>query len=123
MTIYENVVIINSSLTEDEFKSATEKITEQITKSGGEILKVDNWGKRKLAYELNKQRMGYYVLFLFKAPSLAIKELEYFYKVYEPVMKYMIIRLTKKQIDALPKEVIGIPVTSEELSSPSEPEV
>lgn len=123
MTIYENVVIINSSLTEDEVKSATEKITEQITKSGGEILKVDNWGKRKLAYELNKQRMGFYVLFLFKSPSLAIKELEYFYKVYEPVMKYMIIRLSKKQIDALPKEVIGFPVTSEELSSPSEPEV
>jgi small subunit ribosomal protein S6 len=123
MNIYENVLIINSSLTEDELKSTTQKITEQIGKSGGEILKVDNWGKRKLAYELNKQKMAFYVLILFRSPSLAIKELEYFYKVFDPVMKYMIIRLSNKQIEALPKEVIGIPVTSQELSSPSEPEV
>ncbi len=123
MNIYENVLIINSSLTEDELKSTTQKITEQIAKLGGEILKVDNWGKRKLAYELNKQKMAFYVLILFRSPSLAIKELEYFYKVFDPVMKYMIIRLSSKQIEALPKEVIGIPVTSQELSSPSEPEV
>lgn len=123
MNIYENIIIINPSLTEDELKSATERITEQIAKLGGEILKIDNWGKRKLAYELNKQKMAYYVLFLFKSPALAIKELEYFYKVFDPVLKYMIIRLSKKQIDALPKEVVGIPVTSQELLSQSEPEV
>lgn len=123
MNIYENVVIINSSLTEDELKSAADKITQQIIKSGGEILKVDNWGKRKLAYELNKQKTAFYLLFLFKSPSLAIKELEYFYKVFDPVVKYMIIKLSKKQVDALPKEVIGIPVTTQELSSPAEPEV
>ncbi len=123
MNIYENVVIINSSLTEEELKSATEKITEQITKSGGEILKIDNWGKRKLAYELNKQRMASYVFFLFKASALTIKDLEYFYKVFDPVMKHMIIRLSKMQIEALPKELLGIPVTPGELSSPVEPEV
>lgn len=123
MNIYENVVIINSSLTEDELKSAADKITQQIIKLGGEILKVDNWGKRKLAYELNKQKTAFYFLFLFKSPSLAIKELEYFYKVFDPVVKYMIIKLSKKQVDALPKEVIGIPVTTQELSSPAEPEV
>lgn len=123
MNIYENVVIINSSLTEEELKSAAEKITEQIVKSGGEILKTDNWGKRKLAYELNKQRMAFYAFFLFKAPAIAIKDLEYFYKVFDPVMKHMIIRLSKKQIEALPKELLGIPVTSEELSSSVEQEV
>lgn len=123
MNIYENVVIINPSLSEEDLKSALEKISEQIKKSGGEILKLENWGKRKLAYELNKQRMGCYVMILFKSPTKLIKELEYYYKVFDPIMKYMIIRLSNKQIDALPKELVGIPVTVEELSSSVEPEV
>ncbi len=123
MNIYENVVIVNPSLSEEDLKSALEKISEQITKSGGEVLKIENWGKRKLAYELNKQRMGFYVMILFKSPTALIKELEYYYKVFDPIMKYMIIRLSKKQIDALPKELVGIPVTVEELASSAEPEV
>ncbi len=123
MNIYENVVIINPSLSEDDLKSAIEKISEQITKSGGEILKVEHWGKRKLAYELNKQKMGFYTMILFKSPTSFIKELEYYYKVFDPIVKYMIIRLTNKQIDALPKELLGIPVTVQELSSSVEPEV
>jgi len=123
MYIYENVVILNPSLNEEELKSTLEKITGQITNAGGEVLKIDNWGKRKLAYELRKQRMGYYALLLFKAPSAFIKELEYYYKVFDPVMKYMIIRPSKAQIEALPKELLGIPVTPQELSSTVEPEV
>lgn len=123
MNIYENVVIINPSLSEEDLKSTLEKISEQITKAGGEILKAENWGKRKLAYELNKQKMGFYAMILFKSPTAFIKELEFYYKVFDPIMKYMIIRLSKKQIDALPKELLGIPVTAQELSSPVEPEV
>lgn len=123
MNIYENVVIINPSLSEEDLKSTLEKISEQITKSGGEILKAENWGKRRLAYELNKQKMGFYAMILFKSPAAFIKELEFYYKVFDPIMKYMIIRLSKKQIEALPKELLGIPVTAQELSSLVEPEV
>ncbi len=116
MNIYENVVIINPSLSEEELKEAIDKISEQIIKAGGEILKVDNWGKKKLAYELNKQKMGYYVIILFKSRPAFIKELEYFYKVFEPAVKYMIIKLTKKHIESLPADLLGIPVTAQELS-------
>lgn len=123
MNIYENVVIINPALNEDDLKTALDKISEQITKAGGEVLKIEQWGKRKLAYEMNKQRMGFYVMFLFKSPASFIKDLEYYYKVFDPIIKYMIIKLEKKQIDSLPKELLGIPVTSQELSSTTEPEV
>lgn len=116
MNIYENVVIINPSLSEEELKEAIDKISEQIIKAGGEILKVDNWGKKKLAYELNKQKMGYYVIILFKSRPSFIKELEYFYKVFEPAVKYMIIKLTKKHLESLPADLLGIPVTAQELS-------
>jgi small subunit ribosomal protein S6 len=115
MNIYENVVILNPSLNEEELKSAADKISDIIKNSGGEILKIDNWGKRKLAYEVNKQKMGVYLLFLFKSPSTAVKKIEDYFKVFEPVVRFMVVKLGKKQIAALPKEIIGIPATSEEV--------
>jgi small subunit ribosomal protein S6 len=117
MNIYETVVILNPSLNEDELKSATSKLKDLITGSGGEILKVDVWGKRKLAFEMNKQKFGYYVFLLYRCPSATIKRIEDYAKVFDPVMKYMVIRLGKKQTAALPPEIIGTPVTREEISS------
>lgn len=108
MNFYENMVILNPTLTEDETKAAIDKISELVTSSGGTVLKADNWGKRKLAYELNKQKMGVYVLFLFKAPPATIRRIEDYFKVYDPVLKFMVIKLGNKQIAALPKEVSGI---------------
>lgn len=123
MNIYENIVILNPSLTEEEVKSATDKISDLVTSSGGEVLKVDHWGKRKLAYELNKQKLGYYLLFLLKTPPLTIRRIEDYFKVFDPVIKFMVIRLGKKQVAALPREVLGIPVTPQEIASPVEPTV
>lgn len=62
---YEKVVLLLPTLTEEEVQEAVKKISSLIVENGGEILKVDNWGKKKLAYKLNRQTMGYYVLFLY----------------------------------------------------------
>ncbi|WP_353684865.1 30S ribosomal protein S6 [Thermodesulfovibrio sp. 3907-1M] len=113
---YEKMVLLLPTLSEEEVQEAVNKISSVITENGGEILKIDNWGKRKLAYKLNKQNMGYYVLFLFKAPSSAIKKMEQFYRVYDPVFKFMIIKLTKQQIAALPPDIKGIPVEPSEVT-------
>lgn len=116
MNIYENAVILNPSLNEEEIKTAIDKISDLIKSSGGRILKIDNWGKRKLAYELNKQKMGIYVFFLFESPSSLIKKIEDYFKVFDPVVKFMVLKLNKKQIAALPKEVLE---AQEEKSSSS----
>ncbi len=121
MNVYETVVILNPGLGEEEYKSATRKITDLITGSGGEVLKADYWGKRKLAFELNKQKFGHYTLFLYRCPSPVIRKLEEYFKVFDPVIKYMVIRLGKKQIAALPQDILGIPVTREEIISLGEP--
>ncbi len=107
MNWYESMVILNPSFNDEEIKSAVDKVSELIAKSGGEVYKADNWGKRKLAYELNKQKMGIYIFFLFRAPSSTIGKIESFFKVFDPVLKFMVIRLGSKQIAALPKEVLG----------------
>lgn len=100
MNIYENIVILNASLSDEEIETASGKIKDLITNSGGEILNTDVWGRRKLAYEIKKQKKGFYLLLVFKAPSAAIKKLEDYYKVFDPVVKYMVIKLDKKQAEA-----------------------
>lgn len=100
MNIYENIVILNASLGDEEIETASGKIKDLITNSGGEILKTDVWGRRKLAYEIKKQKKGFYLLLVFKSPSAAIKKLEDYYKVFDPVVKYMVIKLGKKQAEA-----------------------
>jgi small subunit ribosomal protein S6 len=117
MNIYENAVILNPSLNEEDLRSTIDKISDFIRNSGGRILRIDNWGKRKLAYELNKQKMGVYVFFLFESPSSVIKKIEDYFKVFDPVVKFMVIKLDKKQIAALPKEIFNIP--EEKVSSES----
>jgi len=120
MNFYENIVILNPSLSEQETTSSINKIADLIKGSGGEVLKVDNWGKRKLAYEINKQKMGFYILFLFKSPSSVIRKIEEYFKVFDPVMKFMVIKLNKKQIEAISNDVMGIPVSSHEIASSAE---
>lgn len=100
MNIYENIVILNASLSDEEIETASGKIKDLITNSGGEILKTDVWGRRKLAYEIKKQKKGFYLLLVFKSPSAAIKKLEDYYKVFDPVVKYIVIKLEKKQAEA-----------------------
>lgn len=123
MNIYENFVIFSASLSDDEIKAGIEKISAHIRNAGGEILKVDIWGKRRLAYELQKQRVGIYVLFLFRAPNSTVRKLEENYKLMDLIMKFIIIRLGKDQVSALPKDILGIPVTPQELSAPAEPAI
>jgi len=105
VNLYENVVIINPFLSDEEIEATTEKIKDLITADKGEILKVEPWGRRKLAYELNKQTRGFFVLLLFNAPSTVVKKLEDFYKVYDPVFKYMVVRLEKKHKEAVLKSL------------------
>ncbi len=97
MNIYENIVILNASPSDEEIESAAKKIKDLITNSGGEILKMDVWGRRKLANEIKKQRKGFYILFVIRSAPSLIRRLEDYYKVFDPVIKYMVIKLGKKQ--------------------------
>ena len=101
MNIYENVVILNASLPDEEINAAVARIKDLVANSGGETLKADLWGRKKLAYEIKKQQKGFYVFFVLKTPAATIKKLEELYKVFDSVIKYMVIKLGPKQIKAL----------------------
>jgi small subunit ribosomal protein S6 len=101
MNIYENVVILNASLSDEEINAAVAKIKDLVTNSGGETLKADLWGRKKLAYEIKKQQKGFYVFFVLKTPAATVRKLEELYKVFDSVIKYMVIKLGPKQVKAL----------------------
>lgn len=101
MNIYENIVILNAVLSDEEVNAALSKIKDLIVNTGGEVIKAESWGRRKLAYEIKKQNKGLYALLIYKAPSSTIKKLEDYYKVFDPVIKYMVIKLGPKQIKHL----------------------
>jgi small subunit ribosomal protein S6 len=101
MNFYENIFILNPKLEEKAVEDAVERVKNIVTKNGGEVLKSENWGPKRLAYDLKKQNKGVYILLAFKAPSTVISELERFYKVFDSLLKFLVIKLNKKQIEAL----------------------
>ncbi len=114
MNYYENVVIIDASLSDDNIEAAEQKIIDTIEKSEGEIIKREKWGRKRLAYNINKHDKGFYVLFVFKAPPSIVKILENLFKIYDPVFKFMIVRLKKKEILKLRESIEEEQVKTEE---------
>lgn len=98
MNFYESLFIINPALDDMEVKKVVDKVEGLIKKEGGEILKVDNWGKKKLAYEVKRQKKGYYILINIRVKASTISELERSLKLTDPVIKFLIIRLDKEPV-------------------------
>lgn len=90
MRNYELVCILQPDLDETAFNEAVEKVKGWVTEPGGKIENVDVWGRRKLAYFIQKQREGQYVLLKIAMPPDATKELERNIRFLEPVMRHML---------------------------------
>ena len=91
MNKYESVIIINPNIEENGIKSLIEKFS-NIINSDGKVAEVQEPGKKKLAYDINKQKEGYYVVFTFEANPKLIAELERNYRITDEVMKFIVIR-------------------------------
>ena len=92
MNKYECLYAIVPELNEEETKSVIEKFNGVITANGGMIENVDEWGKRKLAYLINKEAEGYYVLINFESNAEFPAELDRIYKITDGVLRSMIIK-------------------------------
>ncbi len=91
MNKYESVIIINTNITEENRKKVIDKITDLINLNG-KIEKVEELGKKKLAYEIKNNTDGYYVLFYFESKSEFIMELERVYRITDEIMKFLNVR-------------------------------
>lgn len=90
MRKYEVVIILHPELDENALNEALEKVKGWITAAGGNISKVDAWGKRRLAYTIRKQREGVYYLINAELSPAFASELDRNLRFHEPVIRYMI---------------------------------
>lgn len=91
MNKYESVVIINPSVEEEKVKELSQKFTD-IINNEGKVEKVEELGKKKLAYEVKKNKEGYYVVIYFEANPGLIAELERNYRIIDEVIKFITIK-------------------------------
>lgn len=91
MNKYESVVIINPSVEEDKVKELSQKFTDMIN-NDGKVEKVEELGKKKLAYEVKKNKEGYYLVIYFEANPELIAELERNYRIMDEVIKFITIK-------------------------------
>ncbi|MEM7174533.1 MAG: 30S ribosomal protein S6 [Chlamydiota bacterium] len=90
--LYEGMFILNASLSEDAMKKALEKISGAIEERGGEIHKVHDWGRKKLAYEINNYKQGHYFLLYFSVVSSALAEMNAEYLLNEDLIRYQTLK-------------------------------
>jgi small subunit ribosomal protein S6 len=91
---YETLFIVQSELTSEDITAIIDRYSKLITDMKGTILKVERWGKRKLAYLIRKQARGFYILIDFAGKREIVAELERILKFDDKVLKYMSVRLT-----------------------------
>ena len=92
MNKYELAVVLKVKLEDEERAAAIEKITNYITRFGGTVTNIDEWGKKRLAYEIQKMKEGFYYFIQFDGDSTTPNELESRVRIMEPVIRYLCVR-------------------------------
>lgn len=92
MNKYELALVVNAKIEDDAKNATVEAVKELITRFGGTITNVDDWGKKRLAYEIQKMKEGYYYFIQFDADSTTPNEIEQRVRIMENVIRFLCIR-------------------------------
>ena len=92
MNKYELAVVVSAKIEDDARAEVIEKVKALITRFGGVVTDVDEWGKRRFAYEIQKMKKGYYYFIHFEAESTAPAEIEQRIRIMDNVLRYLCVR-------------------------------
>ncbi|MGH7412413.1 MAG: 30S ribosomal protein S6 [Candidatus Methylomirabilis sp.] len=92
MNSYEVIVVLDPALTEDGVETEIGAVREVVAKKGGEVVEVQKWGKKRLAYEVKKRKDGQYVLVRVGGPAGVVSDLERHFRLTETVLKGVVFR-------------------------------
>ena len=95
MRRYELMLVLRPDVADDRSQAVVDRTTRQVVAAGGQIIKVAPWGRRRLAYPIDRHREGSYHIILFEAPSDAIAELEHTLLITEEVLRHLITRVER----------------------------
>lgn len=96
MNKYELAVVVSAKTEDDERTATLERVKEIITKHGGTITNIDEWGKKRLAYEVRKMREAFYYFIQFDGESTVPGEVESRVRLMENVVRYLVVRQDEK---------------------------
>lgn len=106
MRRYETIFIIDPDVSEDLRKPILTRVNDQIQKEGGFPVIFDEWGNRKLAYDIKKKQRGYYVLVDFCGTNAMVDEMERFFRIDDKILKYMTVLLDREpDIEKIKEEI------------------
>lgn len=92
MNKYELAVVLSAKLEDDERTATLEKVKEYITRFGGTVTNVDEWGKKKLAYEIQKMKEAFYYFIKFESDSNCPNEVENSIRIMENVVRFLCVK-------------------------------
>jgi small subunit ribosomal protein S6 len=101
--VYESAVLINAALDDQQIDAILSRIKDLITNNGGQIREIDNWGRKRLAYPVEKSKIGYYAIFRFDAPSDIVAKLERIYTLDEQILRFVTLKLSNDALEQLEK--------------------
>jgi len=99
--VYESAILINAALDDEAIKNLIGRVKETITTNGGDILEVEDWGRKRLAYQVKKSRIGYYTIFRFNSLPDLIPKLERYYQLDETILRYLTITFSKDALEQI----------------------
>ena len=94
MRRYETIFIVKPNVAEDEIEAITGKATATIEGDGGTILRINNWGLKKLAYLIKKESQGYYVYLDYAGIPVSVAEIERIFRIDDRILKYLTVKLS-----------------------------
>ncbi|MDD7770052.1 30S ribosomal protein S6 [Suipraeoptans intestinalis] len=92
MNKYELAVVVNAKIEDDEREQVVEKVKALVERFGGKISDVDEWGKRRLAYEIQKMKEGFYYFIHFESDAEVPGEIEQRIRIMDNVLRYLCVR-------------------------------
>ena len=119
MNKYEVVYIIDPAVEDEARKALIAKFNDLITGNGGSVDKVEEWGKRRLAYAIDYKTEGYYVLVNFQAEAELPRELERNLQISDSVIRYQVIKLIERKVGIKPRAVRPAPVAAPAAEAPA----
>lgn len=123
MRRYETITIVDPDLSEDERKPVLDRITDLISQQDGFLIIMDEWGSKKLAYEIKKKSHGYYVRVDYCGTGALIDEMERFFRIDDRVLKYMTVLLDEAaDIESIKNEIALAESEAKQAALSSEPE-
>ena len=113
MNKYELVYVIDAALEDEARKAVIDRFNAMIEQNGGKVTKVEEWGKRRLAYPINYKTEGYYLLVNFESEATLPREIERNMQIAETVLRYLIVKVEEKRSNVKPRPVRVAPEAPE----------